>query len=64
VLADEYAAIPIGSRQRAFAVTLSLPSLVGRASVLAGEPELSEEERTGLEKSAQTLHSAVERARK
>jgi L-lactate dehydrogenase len=64
VLGDEHAAIPIGSYQRAFGVTLSLPSIVGRAGVVTVlEPELSEEERAGLEKSAQTLRAALERVR-
>jgi L-lactate dehydrogenase len=64
VLGDEHAAIPIGSYQRAFGVTLSLPSVVGRAGVVSVlEPELSEEERAGLEKSAQTLRAALERVR-
>jgi L-lactate dehydrogenase len=64
VLGDEHAAIPIGSYQRAFGVTLSLPSIVGHAAVVTVlEPELSEEERAGLEKSAQTLRAALERVR-
>src|SRR4029077_3054542 len=42
VLGDEHAAIPIGSYHRAFGVTLSLPSIVGRAGVIAVlQPELS-----------------------
>jgi L-lactate dehydrogenase len=64
VLGDEHAAIPIGSYQRPFGVTLSLPSVVGRAGVVSAlEPEMSEEERAGLEKSAQVLHAALERVR-
>jgi L-lactate dehydrogenase len=64
VLGDEHAAIPIGSYHRAFGVTLSLPSVVGRAGVVAVlEPELSAEEGAGLEKSAQTLRAALERVR-
>jgi L-lactate dehydrogenase len=62
VLRDERAVIPIGSYQERFGVTLSLPSIVGRdgvAQVL--EPELSDEERTGLEKSAETLRGALGR---
>src|SRR5262245_48319271 len=60
VLGDEHAAIPIGSYQRAFGVTLSLPSVVGRAGVMSVlEPELSAEERAGLEKSVQALRSAL-----
>jgi L-lactate dehydrogenase len=62
VLGDEHAAIPIGSYQRAFGVTLSLPSVVGRQGVVAVlEPELTAEERAALEKSAQTLRAALER---
>jgi L-lactate dehydrogenase len=62
VLGNEHAAVPIGSYQRAFGVTLSLPSVVGRQGVAAVlEPELTPEERAGLEKSAQTLRSALQR---
>jgi L-lactate dehydrogenase len=62
VLGDEHSAIPIGSYQRAFGVTLSLPSVVGRAGVVSVlEPKLSAEERAALEKSAQTLRAALER---
>jgi L-lactate dehydrogenase len=65
VLRDERAAIPIGSYQRAFGATLSLPSVVGRAGVVAVlQPELSPEERSGLEKSAESLRNALERVRK
>jgi len=64
VLGDEHAAIPIGSYQRAFGVTLSLPSVVGRRGVVSVlEPELTAEERAGLEKSAQTLRAALDRVR-
>ena len=60
VLADEHAAIPIGSYHHAFGVTLSLPSVVGRAGVVSVlQPELTEEERAGLEKSADALRSAL-----
>ena len=52
VLGNEHAALPIGSYQRGFGVTLSLPSVVGRAGVVSVlEPELSADERAGLEKS-------------
>ncbi len=62
VLGDEHAAIPIGSFQRAFGVTLSLPSIVGRRGVESVlEPDLTAEERAALEKSAQTLRAALER---
>jgi len=64
VLGNEHAAIPIGSYHRAFGVTLSLPSIVGRTGVTAVlEAELTAEERAGLEKSAQTLRAALERVR-
>jgi L-lactate dehydrogenase len=62
VLGNEHAAVPIGSHQRAFGVTMSLPSVVGRQGVVAVlEPELTPEERAGLEKSAQTLRGALQR---
>jgi L-lactate dehydrogenase len=62
VLRDERAAIPIGSYQRAFGVTLSLPSIVGRAGVISVlQPDLSAEERKGLDKSAASLKAALER---
>jgi L-lactate dehydrogenase len=64
VLRDERAVIPIGSFNKTFGVTLSLPSVVGRdgaAAVL--EPDLSDDERRGLEKSAQTLKDALARVR-
>jgi L-lactate dehydrogenase len=65
VLRDERAVIPIGSHQQQFGVTLSLPSVVGRGGVIAVlEPELSDEERAGLAKSAENLKKALERVRK
>jgi L-lactate dehydrogenase len=61
VLRDERAAVPIGSYQPGFGVTLSLPSVVGRAGVVAVlPPDLSAEERAGLEKSAQALRTALQ----
>jgi len=62
VVRDERAVIPIGSFNQKFGVTLSLPSVVGRTGVteiLA--PEMSAEERQGLEKSAETLRGALRR---
>jgi L-lactate dehydrogenase len=62
VLRDEGSAIPIGSFQREFGVTLSLPSVVGRGGVTAIlPPEFSAEERDGLRKSAENLRAALER---
>jgi L-lactate dehydrogenase len=65
VLRDERAAVPIGSYQVEFGVTLSLPSVVGRAGVISVlRPDLSDEERRALEKSAERLWSALNRVRK
>jgi L-lactate dehydrogenase len=65
VLRDERGVIPIGSYQRVLGVTLSLPSVVGRDGVVAVlQPDLSPEERSGLEKSAEGLRNALERIRK
>jgi L-lactate dehydrogenase len=64
VLNDECAVIPIGSFQKNFGVTLSLPSVVGRAGVLEVlVPEMSADERSALEKSAATIKSALDRVR-
>lgn len=60
VLNDERAVIPIGSYQKRFGVTLSLPSVVGGSGVTdILEPELSDEEQAGLEKSANILKAAL-----
>jgi L-lactate dehydrogenase len=62
VVRDERSTIPIGSYQREFGVTLSLPSIVGRVGVIATLPsELSPEERNELQRSAQNLRTALER---
>src|ERR1700728_337474 len=62
VLRDERAAIPIGSYQSEFGVTLSLPSVVGHAGVLEViQPQLSPEERSGLQRSAEGLRNALQR---
>src|SRR6202795_3471164 len=56
VLRDERAVIPIGSYNARFDVTLSLPSIVGRAGVVRTfEPEMSREERQALELGAANL---------
>ena len=56
VLRDERAVVPIGSHNKDFGVTLSLPSVVGRAGVIRSfEPEMSGEERRALEASAANL---------
>jgi L-lactate dehydrogenase len=65
VLNDERAVIPIGSYQKKFGVTLSLPSVVGRTGVIEVlEPEMSDKEREGLRKSADALNKALDRVRK
>jgi L-lactate dehydrogenase len=48
VLRDERAAIPIGSYQHTLGVTLSLPSVIGRAGVISIlQPDLSAEDAAG-----------------
>src|ERR1700681_1971392 len=65
VLRDERTVIPIGSFQRGLGVTLSLPSVIGRAGVISVlQPDLSAEERCGLEKSAENLRKALGEDRK
>jgi L-lactate dehydrogenase len=60
ILRDERSAIPIGSYQPQFGVTLSLPSVVGSAGIMeVMQPELTAEEQSGLQKSAQNLRSAL-----
>jgi L-lactate dehydrogenase len=62
ILRDERAAIPIGTFHKRFGVTLSLPSVVGRNGIIEVlEPELSAEEKDGLEKSAESLRKALAR---
>jgi len=62
VLRDERAVIPIGSYNPAYGVTLSLPSVLGRAGVVQLlEPNMSDEERQALQRSAETLKQAVAR---
>jgi len=61
VLRDERAAIPVGSYQRSLDVTLSLPSVVGRVGVVAVlQPDLTPDERSRLQRSAQSLKNALE----
>jgi L-lactate dehydrogenase len=62
VLRDEQAVIPIASYNANYGVTLSLPSVVGRTGVAQVlEPSMSDEERKGLQRSAETLRNAVAR---
>jgi len=63
VIRDERAVIPIGSFNRKFGVTLSLPSVIGRDGVIEVlEPDMSNEERLALERSAGGLKQALNRA--
>jgi hypothetical protein len=58
VLRDERVAIPIGSYNPAYGVTLSLPAIVGRRGVVRVlEPAMSADERQALQHSADTLRS-------
>lgn len=60
VLRDESAVIPIGSFNRDFGTTLSLPSVLGRNGVSRIiMPELSKAERELLDKSARTIREAA-----
>jgi L-lactate dehydrogenase len=64
ILRDERAVIPIGSLQKEFGVTLSLPSVVGRGGVIEVlQPELSDEEREGLRRSAKAMKDALDRVK-
>jgi len=65
VLADARAVVPIGSFHKEFGATLSLPSVLGRDGVREVlMPEMSAEERAGLDKSAETLRNALRRVEK
>ena len=62
VLRDERAVMPIGSYNPKYGVTLSMPSVLGRAGVVQIlEPDMSAEERQALQRSAETLRNAVAR---
>jgi L-lactate dehydrogenase len=60
IVRDERAVIPIGSYHPKYGVILSLPSVLGREGVTGVfEPEMSEDERTALQGSADTLRHAL-----
>ena len=59
ILRDERAVIPIGSYHEAYGATLSLPSIVGRDGVFdVIEPDMSDDERQALWRSAETIGQA------
>jgi len=60
VLRDERVVIPVGSYYATYGVTLSMPSVVGRAGVLRIlQPSMSEEEHQALQRSAERLRAVV-----
>lgn len=60
ILRDERAVIPVGSHNPEYGVTLSLPSVVGQAGVIEVlQPEMTEEERAGLMRSADRLREVT-----
>jgi L-lactate dehydrogenase len=62
VLRDEHAVMSIGSFNPRYGTTLSLPSVLGRTGVIRVlEPEMSEDEKKGLQRSADRLREAVAR---
>jgi len=62
LLRDEHSVMPVGSFNPTYGTTLSLPSVLGRAGVSRIlEPEMSEDEREALERSAARLREAVAR---
>ena len=62
ILRDEHAVIPIGSYNPRYGVTISLPSVLGRQGVgEILEPDLSDEESRGFQRSVDVLRNAVAR---
>ena len=62
ILRDEGAVIPIGCYNPTFGVTLSLPSVIGREGVhRVLEPEMSDAEQQGLQRSAEAIKAALSR---
>jgi L-lactate dehydrogenase len=65
VLRDEQAVFPVSAYQARYGVTLSLPSVLARGGVAEVLwPEMSEDEKRGLERSAETLKAAMELRRR
>lgn len=64
ILRDENAVIPVGSYNKEYGITLSLPSVLGRKGVnRILEPAMSDEEKAALRRSAEKLKSALESIR-
>ena len=62
ILRDEQAVMPVGAFNPKFGTTLSLPSVLGRTGVSRIlEPEMSEAEQQGLQRSADKLRDALAR---
>jgi len=62
LLRDEHAVMPVGSFNPTYNTTISLPSILGRAGVIRIlEPEMTEDERQALQRSAARLREAVAR---
>lgn len=62
ILRDEKAVLPIGAFHDHYGVTLSLPAVLGRYGVVrVVEPELTNDEREALDRSAETLRAAISR---
>jgi L-lactate dehydrogenase len=62
IVRDERVVIPIASYNAKYGVTLSMPSVVGRSGVVRIlEPDMSDEERKGIQRSADALRNAVAR---
>lgn len=60
ILRDENAVIPIGSYNEEYGVTLSLPSILGRQGVSRIlVPQMSDDERSALQRSAEKLKKAL-----
>jgi L-lactate dehydrogenase len=60
VLWDERAVIPVGSYNPKYGVTVSLPSVVGKAGVTdIFEPEMSDDERQALDRGVEILKKAT-----
>jgi L-lactate dehydrogenase len=64
IVRDEHAILPVASHHEEYGTTISLPSVIGRLGVERVMcPELTDEERAGLDESAQVLRHAAQTAR-